>query len=73
VGSGWQNFSKVFSPGDGIIYGMKSTGEMLWYQHDGYLDGTSRWQVPAQVASEWNVFGNVFPLMWGSPASPIVR
>ena len=32
IGVGWQMFSQVFSGGDGIIYGIKPTGELLWYK-----------------------------------------
>ena len=40
IGVGWQIFSQVFSGGDGIIYGIKPTGELLWYK-DLKRDGTN--------------------------------
>ncbi len=66
VGTGWGDFKNVFSPGDGNIYAIKQTGEVLWYKHDGYADGTMRWQQPVEIAADWKDFQFVFPRMLGS-------
>jgi len=31
-----------------MIYALKQDGTLLWYQHDGYKDGTL-WQGPVQI------------------------
>jgi hypothetical protein len=69
VGNGWQNFKRIFSPGDGNIYALTADGDLLWYKHDGYQDGSARWQGPVTIAHGWQDFLFVFPRMWGTPAS----
>ena len=73
VGTGWRNFEKVLSPGEGVIYAMKPTGELLWYKHNGYKDGSVAWQGPAEVAADWKDFLFVFPNMAGTWTPPVVR
>lgn len=74
VGTGWGVFKNVFSPGDGNIYAIKPTGEVLWYKHDGYEDGTARWSGPVEIAVDWKDFQFVFPRMLDmSNAQQIVR
>lgn len=74
VGTGWGDFKNVFSPGDGDIYAIKQTGEVLWYKHDGYADGTMRWQQPVEIAADWKDFQFVFPRMLDSQSpEQIVR
>ncbi|MCP3799987.1 tachylectin-related carbohydrate-binding protein [Allokutzneria sp. A3M-2-11 16] len=40
IGSGgWQNFTRLFSPGGGLIYGMTTSGQLKWHRvTDGRLD-----------------------------------
>lgn len=40
IGVGWDKFDQVLSIGGGIIYAVKPTGELLWYQ-DVARDGTN--------------------------------
>ena len=48
-GSGWAQFKHVVSAGDGVLYGVKGDGSLVWYRHEGWLDGSGRW---ANGASE---------------------
>ena len=32
IGIDWQQFIHVFAGGDGIIYAVKPTGELIWYR-----------------------------------------
>jgi hypothetical protein len=72
VGSGWAQFTKVFSGGDGIIYAIQPDGVLRRYQHLGYLDGTPNWKEytnwlvagaqPSQyeeIGTGWNGFREV--------------
>jgi hypothetical protein len=52
-----------------VVYALQADGALLWYQHDGYQDGTVRWQGPTQVAVGWGSFVQVFPRIWGTPAA----
>ncbi len=57
IASGWQNYVAVFSTGNGIIYGIKQNGDVEWYKHLGYLDGSDNWVNNGsfkKVAENWN-------------------
>ena len=43
TGSGWADYKKIFSNGDGTIYAVKADGSLVWYRHLGYLSGDQRW------------------------------
>ena len=61
VGRGW-NFKQVFGGGDGIIYYITDSGDLMWFRHDGRNDGTMRWTpetVGRKVGSGWN-FKQIF-------------
>jgi hypothetical protein len=60
VGTGWDTFTKVFSAGKGVIYGIKPNGDLIYYQHLGYSDGTNRWLGPVRVGNGWQGFSQVF-------------
>jgi N,N-dimethylformamidase len=61
IGSGWQIFSKVIYGGDGIIYGIKATGELHWYK-DTSRTGAASWAAGSgnQIGAGWNNFKIVF-------------
>lgn len=40
------------------IYGVKDTGEMLWYRKD---SGSAPWQGPSSVGSQWHTYLDVIP------------
>ncbi len=63
VGQGWQNFVKVFSGGNGVIYAIKSDGSLYWYKHLGYSNGAWSWAnggVGKKIGSGWNMYSKVF-------------
>ena len=60
VGIGWSALTKVFSGGDGVIYGIQENGDLMWYRHLGREDGTFRWEGPRKVGSGWGGFTKVF-------------
>lgn len=60
VGSGWQNFRAVIPGGHSTFYGLTADGTLLWYRHDGVMDGTPKWKGPVQVATGWNTYKLVF-------------
>lgn len=41
--TGWQNFLFLFSGGDGVIYGVRSSGELQWHRHVGWRSGNREW------------------------------
>ena len=66
IGVGWAGFRQVFSGGNGVIYAIKTTGELLWYRderRDGSNapDGSSGWAANSgsQIGIGWN-FTDVF-------------
>lgn len=43
-----------------VIYTVKSTGELLWWRHDGQPTGQEQWSGPAQIGVGWDRFSKVF-------------
>ena len=65
VGVGWDGLLKVFSGGDGIIYGVNTNGDLLWYNHLGHRDGlglndAGSWLGPKPVGVGWGAFTTLF-------------
>ncbi|MEV6581239.1 tachylectin-related carbohydrate-binding protein [Streptomyces sp. NPDC051582] len=63
VGGGWNIYSTVFSAGRGVIYGITPGGDLQWYFHDGWADGSNRWTAGAggrNVGGGWNIYSTVF-------------
>lgn len=50
VGTGWGGFRQVVGAGSGVIYAVTQGGDLLWYRHMGFLDGSVAWQGPYTVA-----------------------
>ncbi|WP_460307564.1 tachylectin-related carbohydrate-binding protein, partial [Actinocorallia aurea] len=63
ISGGWNIYSTVFSGGDGVIYGITPQGDLQWYRHDGWTDGTARWTAGAggnHISGGWNIYDTVF-------------
>ncbi|MEU2510285.1 tachylectin-related carbohydrate-binding protein [Streptomyces sp. NPDC007863] len=62
VGGGWSFYSTVLSAGRGVIYGITPDGDLHWYRHDGWTDGSNRWTGGAswKVGSGWDEYKTVF-------------
>jgi N,N-dimethylformamidase beta subunit-like protein/tachylectin len=67
IGAGWQAFSQVIYGGDGIIYAIRPTGELLYYKDvarngTNGPNGTSGWGTNSghQIGAGWNNFRLVF-------------
>ena len=65
VGVGWDGLLKVFSGGDGIIYGVNTKGDLLWYNHLGHSEGhglkdAGSWLGPKPVGVGWGSFATLF-------------
>jgi Tachylectin len=46
----------VFSGGDGILYAVQDNGDLLWYRHDGWRDGSFTWAAGSgkRVGTRWS-------------------
>jgi hypothetical protein len=60
VGYNWAAFSRVFSGGGAAIYGIDRAGDLLWYGHDGAMEGVEAWREPRKVGNGWAHFTHVF-------------
>ena len=63
VGNGWNTDVKgAFAGGGGVIYMVKKNGDLLWYKHVGYKDGSYTWDKNsgAKVGSGWTNFYAAF-------------
>jgi tachylectin len=66
IGLGWNAFATVFSGGEGLIYGITTSGQLLWYRdlaRDGSnsADGSTGWAVGSgsQIGTGWLGFRHV--------------
>ena len=41
-GGGWASFVHLVSGGEGVLYGVKPDGSLVWYRHEEWLDGGPR-------------------------------
>jgi hypothetical protein len=67
IGVGWNGLKQVFSGGDGIIYAVRDSGELLWFKdllRDGSngANGERGWSPDngSQIGFGWNGFEHVF-------------
>ena len=62
VGSGWGGFVKLFSPGEGHIYGVLPNGDVMYYRHLGWMMGKFMWNesVKGKIASGWDGYAFAF-------------
>lgn len=61
VGTGWQGFATVFSPGGGLIYGIDAQGRLRWYRHNAFQTGEG-----LETSGAWaDGSGNVVGTGWG--------
>jgi hypothetical protein len=60
VGNGW-NFRQVFASRPGVVYGIDNNGDLWWYKHLGWQDGSANWSYAQgqKVGNGWN-FRQVF-------------
>jgi hypothetical protein len=66
IGSDWLGLAQLFSGGDGVIYAVRPSGELLWYRdlvRDGSnaSDGSTGWAEASerQIGLGWNVFRHI--------------
>lgn len=54
---GWDHYRTVIAAiGSPVVYAMDENGDLFWYRHDGFKNGTSVWRGPKQVGNGWTVF-----------------
>lgn len=87
VGHMWSGMKQVFSAGNGILYLIdpvieatisingrhtpSSGGNLRWYRHLGFQNGTSNWEPPRQVGTGWGFFQEVFSGGGGLLPAPV--
>lgn len=73
VGYGWQGFKSVFASSHGVIYGIQPNGDLLWYRHEGFHNGTVKWTNGGKgikVGRGWQFFKFVFAMQPSVPQLP---
>jgi hypothetical protein len=62
VGDGWDGFTRLFSPGEGHIYGIMPNGDLMYYRHTGWQNGSYTWDenIKAKIATGWNAYVMAF-------------
>jgi hypothetical protein len=71
VGNGWQNFRKIVALGNGVILAVQANGEVLWYHHSGFRDGTPKWEGPINTTQNWADAKIVIPVFPGVASAPV--
>jgi hypothetical protein len=62
IGNGWDGYTTLFAGARGVIYGVLPGGDLHWYRHRGYLDGSNRW-VSGQgkpIGNGWDGYTTLF-------------
>lgn len=59
AGAGWQGFNRVYPAGGNRFYGLNPDGDLVWYRHDGFNDGSLVWSGPTTVGSGWQNFKDI--------------
>lgn len=58
---GWEQYLNVFAAEDGIIYAISSDGNLYWYKHLGWQNGTPQWTERKLVGKGgWQLYKSVF-------------
>ncbi len=57
VGNGWGGFRDLIAAGGNRFYGITLSGKLVWYQHDGFNDGSFAWRPPVEVGNGWSFAG----------------
>ncbi|HEY9772606.1 MAG TPA: tachylectin-related carbohydrate-binding protein [Planktothrix sp.] len=55
IGTGWNNFTRLWCAGNGHIYGILPTGEVRAYDHKGWENGAPQWGDAQSIGQGWNV------------------
>ncbi|MEU4677887.1 N,N-dimethylformamidase beta subunit family domain-containing protein [Micromonospora sp. NPDC023737] len=63
-----QRFIFVVGGGNGVIYGVRSDGSLIWYRHEGWATATTGWATGSGrvIGAGFNQFVNVFGGLDGS-------
>ncbi|TQC41548.1 hypothetical protein EEB14_54075 [Rhodococcus sp. WS4] len=62
VNSGWNIYSTVLCSYDGVMYGIEPTGDMHWFRHQGWREGTTAWAggpSGIKVGTGWQSYATV--------------
>ncbi|GAF45477.1 hypothetical protein RW1_022_00540 [Rhodococcus wratislaviensis NBRC 100605] len=62
VNSGWEIYSTVLCGYDGVMYGIKPNGDMHWFRHQGWREGTNAWAggpSGIKVGTGWQSYATV--------------
>jgi hypothetical protein len=62
VGNGWESFREVMPAGLSGVYALTQDGKLLWYRHDGFIDGSMKWDGPREVGRGWGDFKQIIPM-----------
>lgn len=59
VGVGWNGPKDVIAAGGNRFYALTQDGQLSWYQHDGFNDGSFQWKGPVVAGTGWT-FKRIF-------------
>ena len=53
-GPGWDGLSRLMAGPDGVIYGVNSDNNLVWFRHTGYATGTGYWASNTGAVVGWS-------------------
>jgi hypothetical protein len=61
VGDGWDKYQTIIPAiGSPVVYAMEPNGDLWWFRHDGFRDGSPRWTKSAErIGNGWTVFDKI--------------
>jgi hypothetical protein len=66
IGAGWNIYTQLFPMGDhGVFYCITPDGQLRWYRHDGWYEGTDSWTAGdggRLVGTGWHIFTTAFAM-----------
>jgi len=60
VSFNWQNMVDVFPAGGNRFFGVGHGGDLLWYRHNGFNNGSEDWDISTPMGVGWNQFSKRF-------------
>lgn len=68
IGSGFNQFPRMFGGFDGVFYGLDGAGDLYWFRYSG-IDGTNTWGANSGswIGSGWNQY----MWLWADPSGVI--
>jgi hypothetical protein len=60
VNTDWSKYVSVTAAIDSpVVYAMDAAGDLFWFRHEGFREGSDRWLGPKKVGNGWTMFDKI--------------